>query len=108
MKAGVAINPATPVSLLRDIVADLDLVLLMSVNPGFGGQKFIEGTLRKITDLRNLNEECGASPIIEVDGGVNEATGARLAQVGAQMLVAGNYVFKNPNPEEAISTLVAL
>lgn len=108
MKAGVAINPATPVMLLRDIVADVDLVLLMSVNPGFGGQKFIEGTLRKIADLCELNGQCGASPLIEVDGGVNDVTGARLAQAGAQMLVAGSYVFKHPNPEEAIAKLVAL
>lgn len=108
MKAGVAINPATPVTLLRDIVADVDLVLLMSVNPGFGGQKFIEGTLRKIADLCELNVQCGASPLIEVDGGVNDVTGARLAQAGAQMLVAGSYVFKHPNPEEAIAKLVAL
>lgn len=108
MKAGVAINPATPVTLLRDIVADVDLVLLMSVNPGFGGQKFIEGTLRKIADLCELNAQCGASPLIEVDGGVNDVTGARLAQAGAQMLVAGSYVFKHSNPEEAIAKLVAL
>lgn len=108
MKAGVALNPATPVSLLRDIVADIDLVLLMSVNPGFGGQKFIEGALRKIQDLRHIYEQCGAAPIIEIDGGVNEVTGAQLAQAGAQMLVAGNYVFKSPDPQKAISTLAAL
>ena len=108
MKAGVALNPASPVSLLRDIVADLDLVLLMSVNPGFGGQKFIEGTLRKVKELRELAQECGANPIIEIDGGVNAETGALLAQAGAQMLVAGNYVFKSDDPLNAIATLAAL
>ena len=108
MKAGVALNPASPVSLLRDIVADLDLVLLMSVNPGFGGQKFIEGTLRKVKELRELTQECGTNPIIEIDGGVNAETGALLAQAGAQMLVAGNYVFKSDDPLNAIATLAAL
>lgn len=108
MKAGVALNPATPVALLRDIVADLDLVLLMSVNPGFGGQKFITRTLSKVKDLVELKRECDSDAIIEIDGGVNDATGKQLAEAGAQMLVAGNYVFKNPDPIQAIAHLAKL
>ena len=90
MQAGVTINPATPVHMLRDIVADLDLVLLMSVNPGFGGQKFIPGTLRKVAELKQLIAETGSHAIIEVDGGVNDVTGRQLAEQGAEMVVAGN------------------
>ena len=108
MQAGVTINPATPVHMLRDIVADLDLVLLMSVNPGFGGQKFIPGTLRKVAELRQLIADTGSHAIIEVDGGVNDITGRQLAEQGAEMLVAGNYVFKAADPLQAISTLAAL
>ena len=108
MKAGVTINPATPVCLLRDIVAKLDLVLLMSVNPGFGGQKFIPNTLNKVKDLRALIAETGSKAIIEVDGGVNEDTGRMLAEAGADVLVAGNYIFKAKNPLEAIDTLYNL
>lgn len=108
MRAGVTLNPATPVYLLRDIVAELDLVLLMSVNPGFGGQKFIPQTLNKVRELRALIAETGSKAIIEVDGGVNAETGAQLAEAGADMLVAGNYVFKAPDPMAAITTLAHL
>ncbi len=105
MKAGVTLNPATPVCMLRDIVAELDLVLLMSVNPGFGGQKFIPNTLRKLRDLRALIDETGSKALVEIDGGVNADTGRQLAEAGADVLVAGNYVFKSANPLEAIATL---
>ena len=108
MKAGVTLNPATPVCMLRDILPDLDLVLLMSVNPGFGGQKFIDGTLRKVQELRALIAETGSHAVIEVDGGVNAETGAKLKAAGADALVAGNYVFRAENPKEAISLLKTL
>ncbi|MBR5638459.1 MAG: ribulose-phosphate 3-epimerase [Muribaculaceae bacterium] len=108
MKAGVTINPATPVCLLRDIVAQLDLVLLMSVNPGFGGQKFIPNTLNKVRELRALIAETGSKAVIEVDGGVNDITGKQLADAGADVLVAGNYVFKAQDPLKAIETLYNL
>lgn len=108
MKAGVTLNPATPVCLLRDIITEVDLVLLMSVNPGFGGQKFIHGTLRKLADLRRLIDETGSKAIVEVDGGVNLETGRQLAQAGADMLVAGNYVFSSADPAEAIRGLKQL
>lgn len=108
MKAGVTINPATPVCLLRDIVAQLDLVLLMSVNPGFGGQKFIPNTLNKVKELHALIAETGSKAVIEVDGGVNAETGKQLAEAGADVLVAGNYVFKAPDPLKAIETLYNL
>ena len=108
MKAGVTINPATPVCLLRDIVEKLDLVLLMSVNPGFGGQKFIPNTLNKVRELKALIQEKGSHAVIEVDGGVNDVTGRQLAQAGADVLVAGNYVFKAEDPLKAIDTLVNL
>jgi len=108
MKAGVTINPATPVCLLRDIVEKLDLVLLMSVNPGFGGQKFIPNTLNKVLELKALIQEKGSHAVIEVDGGVNDVTGRLLADVGADVLVAGNYVFKAGDPLKAIDTLVNL
>ncbi len=108
MKAGVTINPATPVCLLRDIVEQLDLVLLMSVNPGFGGQKFIPNTLNKVRQLRELITETGSKAVIEVDGGVNAETGRHLAEAGADVLVAGNYVFKAADPLAAIDTLVNL
>ena len=108
MRAGVTLNPATPVCMLRDIVTELDLVLLMSVNPGFGGQKFIPQTLNKVRELRQLIAETGSRSIIEVDGGVNDETGAQLAQAGADMVVAGNYVFKAPDPMAAITTLANL
>ncbi len=108
MKAGVTINPATPVCLLRDIVAQLDLVLLMSVNPGFGGQQFIPNTLNKVRELRSLITEKGSKALIEVDGGVNDVTGKQLAEAGTNVLVAGNYVFKAQDQLAAIETLVNL
>lgn len=108
MKAAVTLNPATPVSLLEDIVADLDMVLLMSVNPGFGGQKFIENTIEKTHRLRDLIERTGSRALIEIDGGVNLETGARLAEAGADILVAGSFVFNSPDPIETIAKLSAL
>ena len=108
MKAGVTINPATPVSVLEDIICDVDLVLIMSVNPGFGGQKFIENSVKKVRQLRQLIDQSGSHAVIEVDGGVNETTGAALAAAGADILVAGNYVFKAESPLDKISTLKRL
>lgn len=105
MKAAVTINPATPVSLLEDIVADVDMVLLMSVNPGFGGQKFIPGTIKKVKQLRELISASGSLAKIQVDGGVNMETGAQLAQAGADILVAGNFVFSSPDPIATIQEL---
>jgi len=104
-KAGVAINPHTPVSVLEDVIQDLDLVLLMSVNPGFGGQKFIQHTYAKLQKLVELREKSGSTALIEVDGGVNNENAPLLYAGGADVLVAGNYVFKSPNPEEAILSL---
>jgi ribulose-phosphate 3-epimerase len=103
MKAGVAINPHTPVSALTDILCDVDLVLLMSVNPGFGGQSFIENTFSKLSQLKAMREERGLSFLIEVDGGVNDTNAAKLIHAGADVLVAGNYVFAAGNPEEVIA-----
>lgn len=108
MKAGVTLNPATPVCMLHDIVEKLDLVLLMSVNPGFGGQKFIPNTLNKVRELKALIKEKGSKALIEVDGGVNAETGKMLADAGADILVAGNYVFKADNPFQAIDSLYNL
>lgn len=108
MKAGVTLNPATPVCLLRDIITDIDLVLLMSVNPGFGGQKFIPGTLRKLADLRRLIDETGSKAIVEIDGGINLETGKQLRDAGAEVLVAGNYVFGAADPVAAIHGLKQL
>lgn len=103
MKAGIVLNPHTPVSFLEDIVADVDLVLLMSVNPGYGGQKFIENTYSKISDLRDMIERRNSNAVIEIDGGVNLENAADLVKAGANVLVAGNAVFATPNPEETIS-----
>ena len=108
MMAGVTLNPSTPVMMLKDIIADLDLVLLMSVNPGFGGQKFIHRTVEKVRELRELIEATGSKAIIEVDGGVNVETGKLLADAGADALVAGNAVFKADSPQDVISALRAL
>lgn len=108
MKAGVAINPHTPVHLLKDIIKDIDLVCMMSVNPGFGGQKFIEQTYAKCADLKAMIMASQSNCIIEIDGGVNEHTGPKLLDAGADVLVAGNYVFASSNPIETIASLKKL
>lgn len=108
MKAAVTLNPATPVSTLEDIINDVYMVLLMSVNPGFGGQKFIEHTLVKVKALRELIKKSNSDAIIEVDGGVNLETGAQLAEAGADVLVAGSSVFKAENPMDYIGKLKRL
>ena len=108
MKAGVTLNPATPVSVLDDIIKDVDMVLLMSVNPGFGGQTFIENTIKKVGQLRQLISESGSKVLIEVDGGVQGETAPRLVQAGADVLVSGSYIFKSPNPEQTIHELRSL
>lgn len=108
MKCGVTLNPATPVGMLEDVIEDVDLVLIMSVNPGFGGQKFIAESVKKVARLRRLIDSTQSKALIEVDGGVNESTGKLLADAGADILVAGSYVFKATNPKEAIETLKAL
>ena len=108
MKAGVTLNPATPVCVLEDIINDVDMVLLMSVNPGFGGQKFIEGTIAKIGRLRDLIRRSGSKALIEVDGGVQAETAPRLVAAGVDVLVSGSYVFKNADPIEAIKGLKEL
>ena len=108
MKAGVALNPHTPVSVLEDIIQDLDEVLLMSVNPGFGGQKFIENTIKKTAQARELIDRTGSKALIEIDGGVNLETGARLLAAGADALVAGSFVFKSDDPLAKIAALKAL
>lgn len=108
MKAGVTLNPATPVNMLRDVIEDIDLVLLMSVNPGFGGQKFISHTTKKVQELRQLINETGSKALIEVDGGVNEETAKLLKEAGADVLVAGSYIFCAPDPTAACAKLSAL
>jgi len=108
MKAGVALNPHTPVSVLEDIIQDLDEVLLMSVNPGFGGQKFIENTIKKTEQARELIDRSGSKALIEIDGGVNLETGALLVAAGADALVAGSFVFKSDDPIATIAALKAL
>ena len=108
MKAGVALNPHTPVSVLEDIIQDLEEVLLMSVNPGFGGQKFIENTIKKTAQARELIDRTGSKALIEIDGGVNLETGARLLAAGADALVAGSFVFKSDDPLATIAALKAL
>jgi len=105
MKAGVTLNPATPVVMLKDIITELDMVLLMSVNPGFGGQKFIPQTLNKLKELRELIDTTGSHALIEIDGGVNLETGKLLVEGGADVLVAGNAVFKAPDMVQMISQL---
>ena len=105
VKAGVVLNPHTPVAVLEDILGDLDLVLLMSVNPGFGGQKFIERTFGKIRRMKAMIEDQGLDTLIEVDGGVNTENASSLFEAGADILVAGNAVFKSEDPEEAIKAL---
>ena len=108
MKAGVTLNPHTPVCVLEDIIQDVDMVLLMTVNPGFGGQKFIEHSVEKVKALRVLIERTQSNALIEVDGGVNGETGKRLVEAGTDVLVAGSYVFKADNPEAKIIELKSL
>lgn len=105
MKAAVTLNPSTPVCMLEDVIQGLDMVLLMSVNPGFGGQKFIDGTVDKVRRLRKMIESSGSKAIIQVDGGINAATAPLVAEAGASSVVAGNYVFSAPDPLAAIETL---
>ena len=108
MKAGVTLNPATPVCVLEDIIRDVDMVLLMSVNPGFGGQKFIENTIRKVERLRNMIREAETHTLIEVDGGVQAETAPRLVKAGVDVLVSGSYVFKSTDPCSTIQALKKL
>lgn len=108
MKAGVTLNPSTPVSVLEDIIKEVDMVLLMSVNPGFGGQTFIENTIDKVKRLRQLIDEKGSKALIEVDGGVQGETAPRLVAAGVDVLVSGSYVFKSDTPEDVIHSLRAL
>ena len=105
MKAGVALNPHTPVDFLQDVIEDLDLVLIMSVNPGFGGQKFIKNAILKVEQAKNLIHRKGSHALVEVDGGVNLETGLELLKAGADALVAGSFVFNSENPTKTISDL---
>lgn len=105
MKAGVTLNPSTPVSTLEDIIEDVDMVLLMSVNPGFGGQKFIENTISKVSRLKTMIAESGSKALIEVDGGVQSETAPRLVKAGVDVLVSGSYVFKSSDPMAIIKGL---
>lgn len=108
MKAGVTLNPATPVYVLENVIKDVDMVLLMSVNPGFGGQVFIENTIQKVKQLRKLIDESGSKALIEIDGGVQGETAPRLVKAGADILVSGSYVFKSATPEQTIHELRSL
>ncbi len=108
MRAGVALNPHTPIAVLEDIITELDMVCLMSVNPGFGGQSFIENTYKKISQLKNLIEYSNASTLIEIDGGVTDKNANKLIEVGADVLVAGSFVFNSENPIETIANLKAI
>ena len=108
MKAGVAINPHTPISTLKSIIKDLDLVCVMSVNPGFGGQSFIESTYDKVKELKSLIKEQNSNAIIEIDGGVNSQNAKKLIDCGANALVAGSFVFKSENPTQTISELSSI
>ena len=105
MKAAVTLNPATPVSMLEDIIGDVDMVLLMSVNPGFGGQTFIENTIQKVKRLRKMIDDAGTDTLIEVDGGVNAKTAPILVKAGVDVLVSGSYVFKSSDPLSTIKSL---
>ena len=108
MKAGVALNPHTPVHLLKDIIQDIDLVCLMSVNPGFGGQSFIEQTFEKVKELKALINQKGATTLIEIDGGVTDANAKALTEAGADVLVAGSFVFKSDDPKATIAKLKSI
>ena len=108
MKAGVTLNPSTPVNVLEDIIGDVDIVQLMSVNPGFGGQKFIESSIKKVQRLRQLIEREGSKALIEVDGGVQAVTAPRLVEAGVDILVSGSYVFKAADPKATIHSLKQL
>lgn len=108
MKAGVALNPHTPVSVLEDIICDIDVVLIMSVNPGFGGQSFIENTYKKVYQAKTLIQQAGAHALIEVDGGVTLKNAPTLLEAGAKALVAGSFVFNAPNPTETIASMKLL
>ncbi len=108
MKAGVSLNPHTPIAVLEDIITDLDLVLLMSVNPGFGGQSFIENTYKKVEQLKSLIEFSSSKALIEVDGGVTDENIEKLSNAGVDAFVAGNFVFKSENPLKTISNLKKL
>ncbi len=105
MKAGVSLNPHTNINVLEDTIQDIDLVLIMSVNPGFGGQSFIENTYNKVKQLKDLIKRKGASTIIEIDGGVTDKNAKKLGDAGADVLVAGSFVFKSENPSETIKNL---
>lgn len=105
MQAGVSLNPSTPVDVLRDVLHLADLVLIMSVNPGFGGQRFIENTYRKLARLRQLMDETGTNPVVEVDGGVNAENAPLLVKAGARALVAGNFIFAAQDREAAVASL---
>lgn len=108
MQAGVALNPHTNINLLEDVILDIDLVCIMSVNPGFGGQKFIENTYNKVRDLKTLITKKGASTKIEIDGGVTDQNAKQLVDAGADVLVAGSFVFKSTNPSKTIKSLSTL
>ena len=108
MKAGMTLSPTTPVSVLEDIIADVDMVLLMSVNPGFGGQKFIENTISKVGRLRELVDKSGSHALVQVDGGVQAETAPRLVKAGVDVLVSGSYVFKSTDPYSTIKALRTL
>lgn len=108
MKAGVTLNPSTPVNVLEDIIGDVDIVQLMSVNPGFGGQKFIESSIKKVQRLRQLIDREGSKALIEVDGGVQADTAPRLVETGVDILVSGSYVFKAADPKATIHSLKQL
>lgn len=108
MKAGVTLNPSTPVCMLEDIICDVDMALLMGVNPGFGGQKFIENTINKVKALRQLIDSKGSKALIQVDGGVQADTAPRLVEAGADVLVSGSYVFKASDPVATIHDLKQL
>lgn len=105
MKAGVSLNPHTPVAVLEDSILDLDLVLIMSVNPGFGGQSFIENTYKKIIQIKDLILKSGSKALIEIDGGVNNQNAPKLLAAGADVLVAGSFIFKSLNPTQTIANL---